>query len=111
MGCRNKIKNAQYAGMLSFFQMSQMIAFCYGADVEMNCGAVLPLCELHVPLLEVIERPVLNLSVEDFGHCQLCCSIAIRAQVAHKRVQIVAFSPSWQADTKCFQPGGSRGRK
>ena len=35
--------------------------------------------------------------------------MSIRAQVRHKRVQIVVFSTKWQGDTKFFQHGITTG--
>ena len=53
--------------ILSFSRMSQLMAFRYGVDIAIDCGAIkvvvvfiVPLQELYVPLLEVTERPVPN---------------------------------------------------
>ena len=79
--------------------MSQRVAFSYGADVaayygtaEVDAVAVVLLHELRPTLVEVTGPPVPNRDVGDCVYCRLCCSIAIHAQVKHKRIQIVSFS-------------------
>ena len=74
------------------------MTFPYGTDVvvhygtvKVNAVAIVSLYELQTPLVEVTRPLVSNLYVGDYVHCQLCCSIAIRAQVKHRGVQIVVF--------------------
>ena len=56
--------------------------------------------DLQYPIFEVTEPRVPNLGARDCVCWHLRCSIFIRSQVKHERVQIVVFSPMWRGDIK-----------